>query len=258
MRHSAIQLGKNTVTKIAAPALMRVEVEKNRRAFEIGRDCGLFRVPDICDYDEARGVVVFERIHQIRAVRNVMNGPGTHKSLIERIGRSLAVIHQNLALPDDMTVGLPPEFNLPGTEVFLHGDFNGCNVCCETFSQSIVILDWQMTGCHGGQATYGSKYFDLLWFINYMLWTPTLHYLVCDPVTPAAKLFLDSYFEEANIRCDANMLMLYAKAFFDTRIPLNRRHASRRTGCLLWRSQILTKRFVKSIKTMEPEADVVC
>ena len=47
MRHSTVQFKKNTVIKTTAPDLMRVEVEKNRRAFEIGKDCGLFRVPEV-------------------------------------------------------------------------------------------------------------------------------------------------------------------------------------------------------------------
>jgi len=42
MRHGTIRFGENSVTKIAVPDLMHVEVEKTHRAFEIGRDCGLF------------------------------------------------------------------------------------------------------------------------------------------------------------------------------------------------------------------------
>ena len=35
MKHSTIQIGKDTVIKTADQDLMRVEVEKTRRAFEI-------------------------------------------------------------------------------------------------------------------------------------------------------------------------------------------------------------------------------
>ena len=55
MQHSTIQIGKNTVTKTTVPDLMRVEVEKTRRAFEIGRDCGIFRVPEVLEHDEVAG-----------------------------------------------------------------------------------------------------------------------------------------------------------------------------------------------------------
>jgi len=249
MRHSYIKLEKNTVTKTAAPGLMRVEIEKTRRAFEIGRDCGFFRVPEILEYDEAKGVAVFERIQQISPVRNVANGTRQYKSLMEHIGRSLAVIHQELALPRDMIITLPPEYNLPGTEVFIHGDFNGINVCVSTCSPSIVILDWQMTSRHGGQATYGSRYFDLIWFVNYMLWTPTIFYLFYDPVSPISRSFLKSYFKESELAYEAEIFVQYARGFFETKLPFRKQHASWRTRYLLTRSDNLTQKFIESLES---------
>jgi len=57
-RHSKVEIKKDTVIKTASPELMRVEVEKTRRAHKIAEDCGLFRVPEVLDYDERRGVAV--------------------------------------------------------------------------------------------------------------------------------------------------------------------------------------------------------
>lgn len=256
MRNSTIRFGKNTATKTADPDLMRVEVEKTRRAYEISRNCGLFRVPEVLEYDEAKGMAVFERIHRIYPVRNVVNGSSQYKSLIEQIGRSLAVIHRNLTLPYDMRIALPPEFNLPGTEVFLHGDFNGINVCVAKCLPSIVILDWQMTSRHGGKATYGSRYFDVIWFVNYMLWTPTIHYLFCDPVSPMARYFLESYFKEAEFSYDAEMFVRYTKCFFETMLPFRKQHARWRTRYLLPRSRILTQRFIESLEKIALSRDI--
>lgn len=251
MRHSTIHFGENTVTKTAAPNLMRIEVEKTRRAYEIGKSCGLFRVPEILDYDETKGQVVFERIERIQPIIHVQN---QWKSVMERIGRSLAIIHRTLSLPQEMAIPLPSEFALPGTEVFLHGDFNGFNICIDTCSLSIVILDWQMTPRHGGQATYGSRYFDLLWFVNCILWSPTVRYLFYDPVTPAAKSLFRSYFSEAKTPCNTEMLLLYTKQFFNILRPLRKQRASRRIYYLLPRSYVLTQRFTESIKTIVPES----
>ena len=249
MRHSTVQIGKNTVTKTAAPGLMRVEVEKTRRAFEIGRDCGFFRVPEVLEYDEAAGVVVFELIEDIQpAISRVKQG----QFIAERIGRSLAVVHQSLSLPQEMVVPLPPEFVLPGTEVFLHGDFNCCNVCLQPCSDSIVIIDWQMTSRHGGESTYGNRYFDLVWFVNHLLWVPTVGYLFRDPVSAVAKSFLESYFKEAKISYDADTLVLYAKKFFAIKLPHRKQHATWRTRYLLPRSNVLTQRFIESLKTLDP------
>jgi hypothetical protein len=249
MWHSIVQFGNNTVTKTTAPHLMRIEVEKARRAFVIGRNCGLFRVPEVLDYDEAKGMAVFERIQTIQPV---VDGIGQCRSIVERIGYSLALIHRLLSLPPGMTIPLPRELELPGTEVFFHGDFNGYNVCCDTCSHAIVILDWQMTGTQGGQATYGSRYFDLLWFVNYILWTPTIRYLFHDPVAPVAKIFLQSYFKAADIPYDPGMLVLYARRFFEVVHPFGERFGSRRDRYWSPYGRILTRRFLKSLKLMVP------
>jgi len=250
MPHSTIQFGKNTVTKSTTPDTMRVEVEKFRKAFEIGKDCGLFRVPKVLDYDETKGVAVFERIKTIQPVRDALFMTSQVKSIMEMVGRSLAIIHQKLTLPREMIIALPTEIDFPGTEVFLHGDFNGYNVCFEEHSSMIIVLDWQTAAIHGGRATYGSRYFDLLWFVNYMLWTPTLRYLWGDPVNPVTKVFLKSYFKEAGILYDTEMFVQYAKSFFETEIPLSKKQEGRMTRCLFPRSYILTQRFIESLKTM--------
>lgn len=256
MQKSTIQFGKSTVTKTSAPDLMRIEVEKTRRAFEIGKDSGLFRVPEVVEYNEDKGVAVFERIYGITPVWSVANRSSQYKALIEQIGCSLAVIHRNLVLPGKMTIALTAEFNLPGTEVFFHGDFNGINVCISACSPSVVILDWQMTSRHGGRATYGSRYFDIIWFINYILWTPTIHYLFSDPVSTMAKGFLESYFKESGLTYNMREFVQYAKDFFDTKLPLRKQHASWKARFLLKRSNILTERFVKSLETMMPNGNI--
>jgi len=246
-QHSTIKFGKNTVTKAAAPEIIRVEVEKTRRAFEIGKECGLFRVPEVLDYDESKGIAILERIGNIRPFDSAIR---PYRSTIERVGCSLAIIHDRLSLPDSMIVPLPVEFDWAGTGVFLHGDFNGCNVCFDTASHSVVILDWQMTPVHGGQATYGSRYFDLLWFINYALWSPKLHYLFCDPVAPMAEIFLCAYFREAGIPFDVQTLVLYAKRFFETKQSGRGRREGWMTRFLLQRSQVLTDKFVGSLPAL--------
>lgn len=251
MRHSSILFGKNTVTKTASPQLMRIEVEKTLRAFEIGRDCGLFRVPKILEYDESKGVTVFERIHQIRPARSVVNETRPRKSYMDQIGRSLAVIHQELSLPDDMIIHLPSEFNSYGESVCIHGDFNGANVFVSDRYPSIVILDWQMTARHGGQATYGSRFFDVIWFVNYMLWTPSVEYLFRDPVTESALCFVESYLKNAEFSWNAVSLAQYAQSFFEMKQIGRETQASWKTRYLMSRSRVLTGRFIEALKTME-------
>jgi hypothetical protein len=247
MRHCTIHIGKNTVTKTAAPDLLRVEVEKTSRAFVIGRDSGLFRVPEILDYDETRGQVVFERIQGIKPVIPI---PNKFVCIMEQVGRSLAAIHKMLSLPYDMAIPLPTELTVPGDEVFIHGDFNGSNVCFDKISCSLVILDWQMTSRHGGIATFGSRYFDIIWFINYVLWTPTIRHFFRDPIDPIAKLFLPAYFREANIPCNIDTLTACARHFFEMKHPSRKQYATLRTRHMLPRCNILTEKFIESIKSI--------
>ena len=128
LRHSTIQFEKNKVIKTADPALMRVEVEKNRKAFEIGKDCGLFRVPKVLEYYESKGIAVFEKIDGIEPFGNTVFSGRQSKSSIEQIGTSLAVIHQKLDLSRNMIVALPPELDSPE------------NFCMVTTMVSIFVL----------------------------------------------------------------------------------------------------------------------
>jgi hypothetical protein len=212
----------------------------------------LFRVPEVLDYDDAKGVAVFERIERIQPMQNIILKAKQVKPLMETLGCSLAIIHRRLTLPREMTISLPPEFDLPGTEVFLHGDFNGCNVCFETRTYRLVVLDWQMTDLYGGQATYGSRYFDIIWFVNYMIWVPMLRYLLGDAITPAVKLFFKFYFAESGISYDAEMLVRYTKGFVEQQRPYRIKQCvgSCRARIMFSRSLSRTQKFIESLKTM--------
>ena len=96
--HSKVEIGKHTVVKKAAPELMRIEVEKMRRAHEIGKESGLFRVPEVLDFDEVLGIAILERI---RSIQPVIPKFIKSVSILEKIGASLAVIHNRLSLPSD-------------------------------------------------------------------------------------------------------------------------------------------------------------
>jgi hypothetical protein len=246
-----MQYGKHMITKTAAPHLMRVEVEKMRTAYRIGKTSRLFRVPEVLAHDEAKGQVTLEWIAEMQPVRRSILGAAQRGPLMERMGRVLATIHRELSLPAEMLVPLPPEFALPGTEVFLHGDFSANNVHLERRHSEIVVLDWQMTSMHGGAATHGSRYFDLIWFVNCLLWTPSARYLLGDPVAPLIRPFLESYFREAELQYDAEALACYAARFFEAKLPLRGKHATWRTRILFPRSRALTQRFIADLRQMK-------
>jgi len=253
MRHSTIQFGKNTVTKTAAPDLMRVEVEKTRRAFEIGKNCGLFRVPEVLDYDEAKGIAVFERLHEIKSIFKAIAWGKQYIALAENMGASLAIIHRELTLPDDMRVPLPVEFVLSRNEVFLHGDLTLDNVCVGSSWPPIVILDWQFTTGYGGRATFGTRHFDIMWLIGNLIRRPTPRFLFSNPVRPVAKAFMESYYQEAGLSWDPDEFAVYTRRSLKLLMFRWKRHVmsmSKGKTRLLWpRSESIAQTFIESLQT---------
>lgn len=243
-----IRIEDKTIVKSGNPSLIRVEVEKTRRARQIGEETGLFRVPKILDYDETRGEVVFERIFGIEPLVRAARWGREYEELGGRLGASLAAIHAGLSLPSDMIIQLPEDITHEGHDVFLHGDFGVKNICLDRENSSIVILDWQFTDAHGGSATYGSRYFDIIWFVNNLLWIPTMGHLFGDPVKPVAHRFIRSYFRTAGLSYDAADISAYAERFFSIKRP-ERKNMSRRRHIFLPRCHALTRRFVKSLRT---------
>jgi hypothetical protein len=203
-----VEIRADVVIKTHVPELMRVEVEKLRRAYRIAQGCGLFRVPRVLDYDDRKGEVVLERLHDIRPVCNTLaNGGMVCDGL-------LAAIHNELTLPDEMRTPLPPEVSMPGSsEVFLHGDFNTHNVFVRRCGAPIVILDWCTTACLGERATFGTRYFDLAWFVTVMFDLPVHRYPFCEPPGPRARVFLRSYFRAADYVYNEAEMRRYMKAF---------------------------------------------
>jgi len=130
--------------KRGEPSLLAVEAAKASRALEIGKHSGLFRVPRVINLDAETGVLEFERLRELAtlldlAVRKDARLPG----LLEKAGRALAAVHEELTLPEDMKVALPSIWMCrAGENVCIHGDFACINVCVDESSDELVILDW--------------------------------------------------------------------------------------------------------------------
>lgn len=158
------------VRKTGEPSIMAVEAAKASRAFEIGKDSGLFYVPKVVNLDAEAGVLEFERLSGLAtlldlAVHKDQRLPG----LLERTGQALAVVHEKLVLPEEMKHELPPEWmGSPDENVFVHGDFACINVGLYEPSGELVILDWSAAPLVGRTPTFGSRYFDILLFTSSM------------------------------------------------------------------------------------------
>ncbi len=157
--------------KTGDPALLAIEAEKSHRAAAIGRDSGLFRVPEIRAFDPDSGQLDCERIADLVTFSEfARTDRDAVVALAERAGNALARIHADLRLPEAMQIPLPAEWAIEGAEsVCLHGDFTANNVCVDLVEGELVIVDWSAAPTVGRRATIGPRSFDVLMFVRHVL-----------------------------------------------------------------------------------------
>lgn len=193
-----IQLAGNILRKIVPPNLLSIELEKTKQASRVGEQTGLFYVPHIKGFNEKENTIDYEYLNGLCTVQEL--AVGNSSRLIEiftRIGAALAAVHSHLVLPPQMKKELPGRWILsPKDNVFIHGDFTGKNVCFHEATNRIVILDWATAPFLEAQCTFGSRYFDITWFIYFVF-----HYLPATAVTrwrskDMADAFVKGYMEQ--------------------------------------------------------------
>lgn len=248
MSDEAIRICGNVVIKTGTPELMRIEVEKTRRAYEISKQCRLFQVPEVLDYDEPAGTAKFEFLRDIQTLREVIAAGIPIDSLIQKLGHSLAVIHRELTLPIDMRIPLQKDFCLPGSEVFLHGDLGLRNVCVNAKDSQVVILDWRTTVKLGEYATYGSRYYDLMWFVYNLFYRPIgrSRYDALLPAAPLGEVFLRAYFSKTDYDYDRQEFVCYMKRFLDVKLSARKKGGHFKRRLLLVPSHVKLRRFITS------------
>jgi len=158
----------NIVRKTGESNMLAVEATKSSRAFEIGKESGLFYVPKVVSFDAKAGVLEFERLSDLVTLLDLAVRKDQRLfELLQKAGQALAVVHEKLILPDEMKYELPSEWmNSPDENVFIHGDFACINVCSHGPSGELVILDWSAAPLVERIPTFGSRYFDILLFTS--------------------------------------------------------------------------------------------
>jgi len=154
--------------KRSSGSLLAIEATKTKLAGEIGKDSGLFYVPRVLNFDQDRGLLDFERLSGlVTLLQLAIDKDSRLLEFSEKAGRALQVIHKQLILPGRIKYELPEEWmDWPDKNVFIHGDFASINVCLHEPSGRLVILDWSAAPIIGRTPTFGSRYFDILWFIS--------------------------------------------------------------------------------------------
>lgn len=229
----------SSVVKRDDPWRIRIEVAKLRAAAQIGLESGLFTVPRVLVAESGADSYEMERIDGLVGIRRVDATHTRRLLLMERTGRALAAIHARLSLPVDMTIDLPKQ--VAGGEegaVYLHGDFSGENVCVLA-SDDLVILDWQATPKLGGQATRGTPYFDLAWFIGNLYRRPPNRLIRPVSIDECAMAFVRGYAAMRELSFEGlghylSRLAVLRQTVFDQHQPFLKRFALR-PGFGLWR-----------------------
>src|SRR5690349_4972496 len=136
-----MQLLGEIARKHGDPAALALEAEKTSLAAAIGAETGLFRVPAVVDFDAANGVLDTVQIKGLTTFVELISARRTDlPELFERVGIALGAVHARLILPPHLKTPLTysPDGSGVGDDVFVHGDFNGANVCYDSRSDEIV------------------------------------------------------------------------------------------------------------------------
>jgi tRNA A-37 threonylcarbamoyl transferase component Bud32 len=246
-KNSKVVFKKNTVIKKSLPKLAKIEFIKTIKAISISKKFNLFQVPEIYDYDEKNGIIIFERIHNLKGLGCLNFNKDLYKNVISKTGESLAIIHNNLQLPYNMKIALDEKIDFPGDKIYFHGDFSVENVNIINNTHKLIILDWQMTNIHGGKATYGTRYFDIAWFINNLFSKPIYKYLFSRDIDNLAKLFLDSYFNICNdTNCNKYDFFRYLRFFFNNNMQERTQHFHWLKKIILLYGHNLWEKFINS------------
>lgn len=137
----------DVVTKTQNPGASRRERLRTLAGAEVGRRTGLFTVPDIVSYDDARGEIVFRRL-RLMSMREALSQPARAGVLMSRVAEALSAIHAGMK-PIDGAVHLPESTR--GTDparvhVPLHGDFGMRNLFYIPDTDGLAIIDWSNAG----------------------------------------------------------------------------------------------------------------
>ncbi|MHC4324840.1 MAG: hypothetical protein ACYSUX_11265, partial [Planctomycetota bacterium] len=160
------------IRKTGEPGTLAIEAAKASAAFDIGKDCGLFYVPKVINFDAKTGVLEFERLNNlVKLIDMAARKDERLFELLKKAGQALSIIHEKLLLPGEMKHELPAEWMAcPGDNVYIHGDFAGFNLCFDESAGRLVILDWSSAPLLGRNITYGSRFFDIIWLVIYIFY----------------------------------------------------------------------------------------
>lgn len=162
----AVLVEDDTVVKIQEPSASRRERLRTQAGREVGLQTGLFLVPEVVSYDDARGKIVFERL-RLTGIRQALSDRTRGMELAGRAAGVLAAIHRQMELSEEFGPSAPDgvKIGLERESVPLHGDFGMRNIFCTPGSDRIVVIDWANADWIGIDADRGAPEIDIAVFL---------------------------------------------------------------------------------------------
>lgn len=221
---SEIEFFDDKVTKRQAAELGCLEKIKTERAQAIGEATSIFRVPRILSSSIDNGSITFERLH---GLQNLMEAASCHRSpayLLERVGRALAAIHNQLILPEDFSAPISDlGFSLQTKPVYVHGDFSWENVLFQKEQDEVVIIDWATAPWLDKRGTLGPPFVDLgILLHGLFIRRPFAPHCISNPEA-LGRIFLRSYSAESLQGFRLEEFQRYFSALFSIYLNMRRK-----------------------------------
>jgi Phosphotransferase enzyme family len=150
--------------KLQAPEDSRRERLRTEAGGRVGRATGLFVVPEIVAYDDARGEISFQKL-QLMNARQALSQGIRGPELLEQTGRALAAIHGCLPVIEGGPMPSAADGPVERRQVPLHGDFGMRNVFWVPDQGTIAIIDWANADWIGIDTDRGAPEIDLAVFL---------------------------------------------------------------------------------------------
>jgi tRNA A-37 threonylcarbamoyl transferase component Bud32 len=157
----------NTVVKIQEPQASLRERLRTQAGQLVGRETGLFVVPEIVSFDDTRGEIVFERL-RLTGIRQILADGTRSMEVAGKAAEVLTAIHSHMVpRPDECPPSYPDEAGMVHKReaVPLHGDFGMRNIFWTADSDLPVVIDWANADWIGTDADCGAPEIDIAVFM---------------------------------------------------------------------------------------------
>ena len=126
--HRSVKVCGDRLIKRQSSLRSRLERARSHVGARLGRDCGLFDVPDVLSFDDEAGELVFRFVKDAVPLRTYFTiNPSAE--LAKRCGRALAYIHMADSVIDE-------------DNLLWHGDYGMGNVLYKEKEDRLTIVDW--------------------------------------------------------------------------------------------------------------------